>query len=142
MTKANWFEEVFLPSCEEKMNNPKYPNQMILSEKQMMICEKYMKAVNCCDVSYGKEFITWKYQTGTKSYTMTHRGKYYFLHVTDFAKQVFYVRNTKTNADIITFKTEQEMIEWLDQHVDDDTGTLTYNGMTLEICKWHTGCHC
>lgn len=41
---SKWFLEVFLPSAIEKMqNNRKYPNTMILSDKQADVCYRNME---------------------------------------------------------------------------------------------------
>jgi hypothetical protein len=74
-----WFEEVFLPSLESKMNNPKYPNSCILSEKQAEICYKYMKAKSCRG-DYGG-FTNYEITIGGKYYQMTQRGKYHYLNM-------------------------------------------------------------
>ena len=74
-----WFTNTFLPSLEGRMNNPKYPNLMILSQKQAEICYKYMKAVYCRG-DYGG-FYNYETRANGKLYQMTIRGKYTFLNV-------------------------------------------------------------
>lgn len=73
----NWFKDVFIPSLEKKMNNPKYPNQCILSDKQADICRKYMRAVYCRSDYSG--FYNYEIVIDNKYYQMTSRGKYHFL---------------------------------------------------------------
>lgn len=76
--KSNrWFEETFLPSFEEKMHNPKYPNQTILSERQADICRKYMdEKENKGDYGWHTTFS--KKVGGTVWYIHT-AGRYTFL---------------------------------------------------------------
>ena len=79
MAKASkWFTEVFLPSFDPKMNNPKYPNRCILSEKQADVCHKYMTAKPCHSV-YGKWYNLYEAETETARYTMYKAGRYTFL---------------------------------------------------------------
>ena len=75
-----WFTEVFLQSLKERMNNPKYPNQCILSQKQADVCYKYMKSKQCCD-DYGRWFCTYELTYNGECYLMSFRGKYTFLNV-------------------------------------------------------------
>ena len=74
MTKANWFEEVFLPSQEDRLT-PKYPDKVILSEKQESICEKYMKE--------DRDYQNYHYEIGGTRYVMYRAGRYTFLQITD-----------------------------------------------------------
>lgn len=74
-----WFKNEFLPNLEKRMNNPKYPNQCILTEKQAEICYKYMKAVYCRG-DYGG-FYNYEIEADNKKYVMTKRGNYTFLRV-------------------------------------------------------------
>lgn len=74
-----WFQEVFLPSLEKRMVNPKYPNQCILSSKQAEVCYKHMKAVQHKDASYGNHFYIYEFETESKRYQMRQAGRYSFL---------------------------------------------------------------
>lgn len=76
-----WFTEVFLPSLEKHMNNPKYPNQCILSLKQAEICYRYMNE-RYCSGDYGG-FYNYEIQVGNKYYQLTKRGKYTFLSMNE-----------------------------------------------------------
>ena len=73
----NWFLETFLPSLEKRMNNPKYPNQTILTDKQLDVCLKYFKPRQCHG-DYGC-FTNYEFETKTTSYQIFFRGKYNFL---------------------------------------------------------------
>lgn len=77
MKKNEWFEKSFLPSLEARMNNPKYPNQCIISQKQADICYKYMREQQHSG-DYGC-FSTLEYKTDCKFYQVTFRGRYIFL---------------------------------------------------------------
>lgn len=79
MARNTWFDETFLPSFEEKMNNPKYPNQCILSEKQAEICAKYMEAREGHDSDYHKRWIFYVYKVGCREYTVWSMGRYTFM---------------------------------------------------------------
>lgn len=137
MKKHNkWFEETFLASLEAKMTNPKYPNQVILSEAQAMICEKYMENKSLCGIDYNGYFTSWTYDIGQKHYSMTQRGKYSFLNLRDDSKLTFYIVNIKTNERIVSFKSKEEREAWLDANVDDDTGDI--KGME-HITHWTCG---
>lgn len=72
-----WFTEVFLPSLESRMNNPKYPNSCILSDKQADICYKYMEEISCRG-DYGY-FNIYQIKVNGHKWTMTQRGRYTFL---------------------------------------------------------------
>lgn len=51
---SKWFLEVFLPSAIEKMqNNNKYPNTMILSDKQADVCYRNMEHRNPAQITGG-----------------------------------------------------------------------------------------
>lgn len=80
--RNEWFENIFLASQKERMNNPKYPNQCILSPKQEYICEKYMVS-NWHLSDYGG-FYTYEYKTDDEKYLMYFRGKYTFLCVSQY----------------------------------------------------------
>jgi hypothetical protein len=73
-----WFETEFLPSFEEKMQNPEYPNQAILSERQAEICHKYMDETDCRSDN-GKWFVTYKKQIGGTVWYVHTAGRYTFL---------------------------------------------------------------
>ena len=77
-----WFLNVFLPSIENRMNNPKYPNQAIISENQYEVCAKYFHSVQCHG-DYGW-FTIWEYRTDDAHYQITRRGKYIFLTKSPF----------------------------------------------------------
>ena len=110
-----WFEETFLPSLEARMNNPKYPYQVILSERQEIICLKYMKEV------YDNHYV---YKIGTKEFDMSRRGRYIFMNLYDSSKEIWFLRNNLTQEDIITFKTHDELQAWMDANEEDDIGTI------------------
>ena len=129
-----WFEETFLPSLETRMNNPKYPNQAILTDKQEQVCEKYMTYKACTD-TYGRDFGIYIYTVGTKHYTMHFAGRYTFLHLDDDAKLEWFITDIKTKQDIVTFKTEEEMQRWIDENVDEDTGKI----IATDNRMWTTG---
>ena len=106
--RNTWFEETFLPSLEQRMNNPKYPNQTILSERQQIVCEKYMKEKPCYD-TYGRDFMIYTYTVGTKHYTMHFAGRYTFLNMEDDAKLIWFVGTIKGDETFVTFKTEEKL---------------------------------
>jgi hypothetical protein len=124
MTKNTWFEETFLLSLENRMDNPKYPNQCILSERQADICEKYMK--------YDRYYNKYTYEVGTKSYTMRAVGRYTFLTLYDEAKKEWVIKHSRKEDVIATFDTEEEMQNWIDENVDEETGKI--NG--TELSSW------
>lgn len=72
-----WFLEVFLPSLEKRMNNPKYPNQAIITNNQFEVCLKYFKPRQCYG-DYGY-FTNFEFETEKAFYQITFRGKYTFL---------------------------------------------------------------
>ena len=78
-----WFTETFLPSLESRMDNPKYPNQCILSEKQAEVCYRYMESTQHRG-DYGW-FTNYSIKVGTKVYKMYSQGKYIFLRMWDYA---------------------------------------------------------
>lgn len=75
----NWFDTVFLPSFDNRMSNPNYPNQCILSEKQADICRRYMTESSAHDSDYKKDFIYLTYAIGGTNYIVEYRGRYTFL---------------------------------------------------------------
>lgn len=79
----NWFVGEFLPSLEKRMNNPKYPNSCILSEKQADVCCRYMKSEQHSGVDYNWVFTTYHLTVGNKTYTLSTKGSYTFLSVRD-----------------------------------------------------------
>lgn len=79
MTKSAWFTETFLPSFDGKMNNPKYLNSCILSERQADICKKYMERHQHKCSDYGHWFSTYQFDTDEWAYQLTFRGRYTFL---------------------------------------------------------------
>lgn len=133
--KNIWFEDTFLPSLESRMNNPEYPFQVILTEKQEAVCMKYMKKISCVDVPY------WEYTTGSKRFRMTMVGKYTFLNLHDESKWFWAIRDVRTQEYIKKFDTEQEMIDWLDNNLDDETGSLNGTEYT-SYTGWTTGKYC
>lgn len=78
--KNEWFEETFLLSFEAKMNNPKYPNQCLLTDGQYRICEKYMEEHEGHDSDYRRTWHYFTYTAGKRTYTAEQRGRYFFLH--------------------------------------------------------------
>lgn len=75
--KNDWFLETFLPSLERRMNNPKYPNQAIITDKQFDVCLKYFKPRECCG-DYGC-FTNFEFETDKAFYQIFFRGRYTFL---------------------------------------------------------------
>lgn len=75
--RNEWFEEVFLPSFEEKMHNPKYPNQTILTERQAEICIKYMDEQETKG-DYGW-YTTFSKKVGGTEWYIHKAGRYTFL---------------------------------------------------------------
>lgn len=76
--KTKWFDEVFIPSVTEKMeNNKKYPNTMILSKKQEDICLRYMTPKQCYG-DYGY-FTNYTYECNGYKYQMYFCGRYTYL---------------------------------------------------------------
>lgn len=69
-SRNSWFEETFLPSFEDKMHNPKYLNQTILSERQADICRRYMDSYD--NRSGNGRWIT--------SYTKTVGGTVWYIY--------------------------------------------------------------
>ena len=77
---SEWFLEVFLPSAIDKMqSNKKYPNTMILSDKQADVCYRNMEHKGS-HTDYGwigyNEITVDGYVV-----TMCRRGRYTFLNV-------------------------------------------------------------
>lgn len=77
---SKWFLEVFLPSAIDKMqSNKKYPNTMILSDKQADVCYRNMEHKES-HTDYGwigyNEITVDGYVV-----TMSRRGRYTFLNV-------------------------------------------------------------
>lgn len=72
-----WFLGTLLPSLEKRMNNPKYPNQAIITRNQFDVCCKYFHPVQCHG-DYGR-FTIWEFATADAHYQITFRGKYIFL---------------------------------------------------------------
>lgn len=70
-SRNQWFENTFLPSFIPKMENKKYPNQAILSQKQYDICYKYMTVVK-----YGLVYESPKF-----SVIVWEGGRYKFIRV-------------------------------------------------------------
>lgn len=83
--KNNWFVDTFLKSFEDsgKFNNPKYPGQAIISDKQMEICYKYMEPHQYKEMDYKIYFTILELRVNNKLYTAQRRGKYNFLNVYD-----------------------------------------------------------
>lgn len=85
--KNNWFPEVFLPSLIEKAKqqpHPKYPNRVILSQKQYEVCYRNM-AVKTCQGDYG-QFYMLVFETSTHKFQAEQAGKYNFLYITEKTK--------------------------------------------------------
>ena len=72
-----WFEETFLPSFEDKLHDPKYPNKTILSEKQAEICFRDMDERECKG-DYGWH-TTFSKKIGDTTWYVYTAGKYTFL---------------------------------------------------------------
>ena len=131
-----WFEETFLPSIETRMNNPKYPNQAIISEKQFEICVRNMKGEQHIDSDYRKAFMTYTYQIGKTIYMAYQQGRYYFLHRRQNVG-THYVRDLKNDVILATFETEEEYTRWYDENID--TETYTIKGTGLKKHQWTAG---
>lgn len=76
--RNEWFEETFLPSFEDKMHNPKYPNQVILTDRQVDICHRYMDEEECRS-DYGRWFVNYRKQIGGTVWYVHSAGRYTFL---------------------------------------------------------------
>lgn len=133
MKRNTWFEETFLPSLEKSMNNPKYPNSCILSEKQSEVCAKYMDECTHTDL-YGKSFRTYEYNINSgscrKHYQLTFNGRYRILHMNELPKEVYvvdYYDFDEHEDYIATFDTIEDRDEWLAKNVVDDL----YNGKEI-----------
>lgn len=74
----NWFINQFLPSLDERMTNPKYPNSCIISRNQAEVCRRYMEERECHG-DYGF-FHMPEIDANGNHYYITHVGKYYFLN--------------------------------------------------------------
>lgn len=68
----SWFEETFLPSLETRMNNPKYPNQVILTKKQEEVCRKYMNRVSFFSNALCREASRYEYKIGDATYKLQY----------------------------------------------------------------------
>lgn len=86
--KNDWFDNVFLPSFDDKMNNPKYPHQCILSAKQADICAKYMEAKEGHNSDYNKRWVFYVYHVGCREYTVWSVGKYTFMKMLRFPYKI------------------------------------------------------
>lgn len=72
-----WFTEEFLPSLEARATNPKYPRQVILTEGQLRVCERYMTE-ETHRTDYGYQ-TTLHIKANGKTYGVYWRGRYTFL---------------------------------------------------------------
>ena len=95
-----WFVNEFLPSLEQRMTNPKYPNSCILSEKQADVCCRYMKSEQHSGVDYNWVFTTYNLTVGNKTYTLSTKGSYTFLSVRDLDWENNYFE-AKRRADMV-----------------------------------------
>lgn len=77
MPKNYWFENQFIPSLCDRMNNPKYPRSVVLTDRQADICRMYMSPIQCHS-DYGYFTIYQKTINGIL-FQMTFRGRYTFL---------------------------------------------------------------
>lgn len=117
---SKWFLEVFLPSAIEKMqNNKKYPNTMILSDKQADVCYRNMEHkeshTDCGWVGYNEitvdGFVV----------TMCRRGRYTFLYVNKIpteaqklnAKQIMSEINALEDKLDVLYENKEENIEYI-----------------------------
>ena len=80
MKGNGWFISVFLPSLEERMNNERYPDSCLLSDRQAEVCMMHMRAEQHTDVNYGTAFTNYHYSTGSYDYYLYRRGKYNILN--------------------------------------------------------------
>lgn len=77
---SKWFLEVFLPGAIEKMqNNRKYPNTMILSDKQADVCYRNMEHKES-HTDYGRIGYN-EISVDGFVVTMYKKGRYTFLEV-------------------------------------------------------------
>ncbi|MBO7425143.1 MAG: hypothetical protein J6U23_05645 [Clostridiales bacterium] len=127
MTK--WFEEVFLPSFDTKLSDPRYPNRALISERQADVFRKYMK--------YDRA-LGYKYKIGSKEYSLEFAGRYSFLRLYDHSREIWAIRSKKTNEDIISFSKEEDMQKWIDENVDPVTGAIKNNETLVSWSKWFT----
>jgi hypothetical protein len=79
--EMKWFTEVFLPSMieKEKKQPEKYRGQVILSDKQVDICRRYMNEKQCHG-DYGY-FTVFEFEAGSHRFQLCEAGKYTFLHI-------------------------------------------------------------
>ena len=117
---SKWFLEVFLPSAIEKMqNNKKYPNTMILSDKQADVCYRNMEHkeshTNCGWVGYNEITVD------GFAVTMCRRGRYTFLNVHKIpaheqqlnAKQIMSEINALEDKLDVLYENKEENIEFI-----------------------------
>ena len=112
MSKKNWFYETFLPSMVERMlDNVKYPNSVILSEKQEAVCKNNMQLMSSANDGGLTIYRTYYYECEINGYrfTMTKRGKY----------TVLYVDKVQTSEQKQRAHEILREIEWLESILDD-----------------------
>lgn len=82
--KSKWFESVFLASLLPKMeSNQKYPNSIILSDKQAEVCHNNMEHKSSANDGGITVFRTYYYEYAMDGYVFSlfKRGRYNILHV-------------------------------------------------------------
>lgn len=85
--KNKWFDEVLIPSIISRiLENKKYPNSLILSEKQVNVCRRYMERKEEYNL-YGKWFSFYEYHVDGFNLTLLKRGRYYIIYLTKVATQ-------------------------------------------------------
>lgn len=106
---SKWFLEVFLTSAIEKMqNNKKYPNTMILSDKQADVCYRNMEH---------KEFRTCYGWSGCREIEvdgyvvcMQQRGRYTFLSMHKVPTEEQQMRAKEIMKKINAFEDELDVL--------------------------------
>ena len=131
MSKKNWFYDTFLPSMVERMeNNVKYPNSVILSEKQGAVCKNNMQLKSSVNDGGITIYRSYYYECETNGYrfTMTKRGKYTVLYVvkvqTSEQKQRAHeiskeIERLETILDDLYEQNRADKIEALENQIDE-----------------------
>lgn len=131
MSKKNWFYDTFLPSMVERMeNNVKYPNSVILSEKQEAVCKNNMQLKSSANDGGITIYRSYYYECETNGcrFTMTKRGRYTVLYVvkvqTSEQKQRAHeilqeIERLETILDGLYEKNSTDKIESLENQIDE-----------------------
>lgn len=119
--KSKWFESVFLASLLPKMeSNQKYPNSIILSEKQADVCYNNMAHKSSANDGGITVFRSYYYEYAMDGYVFSlfKRGQYNILHVS----------RTQTEKQKKTAHVVLQEIEKLESKLD----VLYENGASAE----------